>query len=264
MGNSCKSSGKLEHNFEPFVERISYKTADSKKHNNTEHLQNAVRSEENPLSTSYNMVATEECPSPLLMPMPEFIKICTSNRPAGISDNEWYRFVSTISFECFWIDVQGEVDKKVRVNTPMLGSSTSDLVSNSIEQDSGRSTHSKDDSSLEFAGHFVFTNIDGYQSDAESTSQWSLTKQSRSSPCEKYYTEICNDDEIRSNYDKELKLSTFRLGDIELNASEDNSSYDENKISRDATSSINPELSVAGKVQINVWQLKNEDEPKNF
>jgi len=246
MGNSFKS-GRLEHDFEPFVERVSYKTADSYKHNNTEHLHN-VLSEEKPLSTStsYNMVGTEKWPSQLLMPIPEFIKICTRNRPAGISDNEWDRFVSTICFECFWIDFRGEVDKKVRVNTPMLGFSTSDLVSNSSEQVSGRSTDNKDNSSLEFAGHFVFTDIDGDISDAESTSRWSLGVQSCSNPCPKYYTEICNDDEVRSNYDKELKLIAFSLRDVASNASDDNTSYNENKIT--------PELSVADKVQINVWR----------
>jgi len=247
MGNSCKSLGKLKHDFEPFVDRISHKTAESTKHNNTEDLHNGVRSEENPLSKSYNMIGTGECPSHLLMPMPmpEFIKICTRNRPAGISDNEWDMFVSTISFECFWINVQGEVDKKVWVNTPMLGSSTSDLVSNSIEQVSGRSTYSKDDSSLECAGHFVLTDI-GDTSDAESTSRWDLGVQSCSSQCAKYYTEICNDDEVRSNYDKELKLIAFSLRDVASNASDDNTSYNENKIT--------PELSVADKVQINVWR----------
>jgi len=263
MGNACKSSGKLENDFKCFVERTSYKTADSIQHNHAEHQQNVVRSEVNPLPTSYIQGGREECPSPLLRPMSEFINICTRNRPAGVSDIEWDRFVSTICFECFWIDLQIEMDKKVQVNTPMLAtptrcptvlSSTKDLMSNSMKEVSGSSTHSEDDLSVDFAARF--TVADSLKSDAESTSRWSLRLQSRSKPYAKYYGEICKDDEVRSKNDKELNLSLFSLGDVEFIASEDNgSSYHENKISSNVTStSTDPEFGVADKVQINVYR----------
>jgi len=111
MGNNCKSVDEPREFVEPNFERILYKTVEYNQNNIAELLHKVVGTKAKGFSTENGDTKKR----PPLMSMTEFIRICSRNRPAGISDINWDRFVSSICLECSWIDVQGEVDRRAQV-----------------------------------------------------------------------------------------------------------------------------------------------------
>jgi len=250
MGNNCKSVDKPRMFFEPNFERIFYKTVNNQR-NMAERLHKVVGTKAKRFSMS-DYEDTKKCPPPL-MPMTEFIKICSRNRPAGISDMSWDRFVYSLCLECSWIDVQGEVDKRGQLEA---GNSLSSLgyrlgkhklIS---EEVSGRSTPTFSDSSVEFAGKFLLpignsdksdddtvkSDVLTYKSNVVSNSLSSLSALSLSMyrpdrSFAKYYSDLSTD-EASCGCDKQSNLKYgLSLGELTCNSFESRKLQTENKIS---------------------------------
>jgi len=113
MGNHCNLLEKHSNVVEAHIDRILYKTVDNNPHNIAELTHEVVDSKAKCFSTM-DEGDTKKCHPPL-MPMTQFIKICSRNRPVGISDISWDRFLSSICLECPWIDVLGEVEQRERM-----------------------------------------------------------------------------------------------------------------------------------------------------
>merc|ERR1719193_2745706 len=105
------------------------------------------------------------------------------------------------------------------------------------------------DSSLEFAGNYIFTDVDTDKSDVDtdksdvvSKSPSSLSAQSLSTyqpdrSFAKYYSDLSSDEKVSSGYDKNLDLKyALSLGDIQCNSFEAIPWHDENQISSKTTS----------------------------
>jgi len=250
MGNNCKSPGKPSNFVELHFERILYKPVDNNQHNIAELPHKVVGTKAKRFSTSE--YGTKKCPHQL-MPITEFIKICSRNRPAGISDISWDRFVSSVYLECCQIDVQGEVDKRGQVEAENSLSCLGYRLGKHklmVEGGSGRSTPNFSDSSVEFIGKFLFpiddsdkwdvdtvnSDVDTDKSDVVSNSLSSLSVVSLS-PYRpdrlfaKYYRDLAGDEKVPSAYDKQLDLKyAFSLGDIQRNSCESERWQTENKI----------------------------------
>jgi len=248
MGNNCKSVDEPSKFREPHFGRIIYKAADNNQHNIAGLLQKVVGTKAKHFSTDSG--DTKKGP-PSLMPMTEFIKICSRNRPAGISDISWDRFVSSVCLECFWIDVQGEVDKRAQIEAETSSSGSPYRLGKKylMEEVSGTSTPTASDLSVEFAGKYIFpdadtdkSNIDYDESDVVSHSLSSLSdlsfpKDRADRLFAKYDGDLTNDEKVTSGYDKQFDLKyAVSLGDIKCNSVEGKKWYTENKISSKGSS----------------------------
>jgi len=238
MGNNCKSVNKPSKVVEPHNERMLWKTTDNNQRNRAELRKKFVRTRAKRFSTSQNR-NTKKCPTPPLMPMTDFIKICLENRPAGISDIVWNSFVSTICLECFWIDVQGEVDERGHMKAETSSSRSSHRVAkidSVLEEAPGRSTPTASDSIVEFAEKFIFTDVDNDKSDVVSKSMSSLSALSLSM-CRPdrsfatHHSDFSSEEETSRGYDKELNSKyALSLGDLQCNSFEGKRWHDENQI----------------------------------
>jgi len=245
MGNNCKSVNTPSKVVEPHNERILFKNTDNNQRR-TELLKKFVRTKAKRFSTSQNRDA-KKYPPPPLMPMTEFIKICSRNRPAGIPDIVWDRLVSSICLECFWIDVQGEADKRGQMKAEPSSSRSSHWVAKKDSMlEEGRSTPTASDSIVEFAEKFVFTDVDNDKSDVVSKSLSSLSALSLSMyhPDRSFaihHSDFSSDDSSSDEktswgYDKKLDLKyALSLGDLQCNSVEGKRWHDADQISSKET-----------------------------
>jgi len=224
MGNNCKSVNKPSKVVEPRIERILRKTTDNQR-NRAELLKTFVRTKAERFSTSHNW-DTKKCPPPSLMPMTDFIKICSRNRPAGIPDIVWDRFVSSICIECFWIDGEDEVDKRGQMKAKTSSSRSLHRLAKKdsmLEEAAGRSTPTASDSIVEFAGKFISTDVDIDKSDVVSESLSSLSALSLSMyrpdrSLSIHHTDFSSDEKTSRGYDKKLNFKyALSLGDLQCN-----------------------------------------------
>jgi len=259
MGNNCKSVDKQRKFLEPNFERIFYKIVDNDQRNIAERLHKVVGTKAKRFSMS-DYEDTKKCPPPL-MPMTEFIKICSRNRPAGIPDMSWDRFVYSLCLECSWIDVQGEVDKRGQVEAENSLSSLGYRLGKhklTLEEVSGRSTPTFSDSSVEFAGKFPFTignsekseddsvksDVVTYKSNVVSNSLSSLSALSLSMhrpdrSLAKYYSDLSSDEGYGCDKQSNLKYG-LSLGVLKCNSFESNKLLTENKISTESNTATEP------------------------
>jgi len=249
MGNNCKSVDKPSKFGEPRIERILYKTGDNNQRNIAELLHKVVGSKPKRFLVG-NCDATKSPPP--LMPMMEFMKICSRNRPAGISDSSWDRFVSTICLECFWIDVYGEVDKRGQVKAETSSWSSSYRLGKKdfkVEEVSRSSTPTVSDLSVEFAGKYILpdddtdrSDVDYDESDVVSKSLSSLSALSTYCPDRsfaKYDSDLTSDEKVPNGYDKQFNLKyALSLGDIPCNSIGGKRWQTENKNSSGASTTI--------------------------
>jgi len=108
---------------------------------------------------------------------------------------------------------------------------------------SGRSTPTASDLSVEFAGKYIFTDVDTdsdvdyVESDVgskslSSLSALSLSKYRPDRSFAKYDSDLTNDEKVPCGYDKQFNLKyALSLGDIQCNSFEGKKWQTENKIS---------------------------------
>jgi hypothetical protein len=245
MGNNCKSFDKLSNRFGYHVERTHYKTRDHYKHKICE-LSVAIPhdvacTKVQPSCTSELGRKGISCPTQDVQNA-ELVRICSKNRPVGVSDVNWERLLSSVCFEYSWNDVKGEFDTSAGMVTAIWATPSPRSPSRSSEnanmgtwmdKTSRRSSSSTNYSSVEFAGRYVFPS--DYPK-ARSPSQSSVSAQSvyrgqSERSYAKCFIEDSSESDLGTTCDLECKSSyTFRLGDLPGKSSEDYKSYDENKI----------------------------------
>jgi len=221
MGNICKTDLKASKVFEPSADRILYKTVDSNQGNISELQHDVISTKSKCFSTSHDGDKNKCPPHTPMMSMTEFIEICARNRPSEITDSVWDKFVSSICFEFFWLDVQAEADKKRQGESKTSSRSSCQLSIEDVmeEEASGRSTPTASDSSVKFAGKFVFAESDSDNVDAVSKSLSSLSASSTTNTPDTslaiYYADNSIDEKTSDGYSKKLNVKyALSLRDI--------------------------------------------------
>lgn len=188
------------------------------------------------------------------MPLPEFISIVSQNRPVGISDEDWERFVSSVTLEFFGFGIHNEQGKVTLVENSKFAMSAPNSPSLfSIDAVMGMSTKEYTPtlsetgtvSSAAFAGRFVLPDISDDDCSADSTSVWSLNSESPSLSQVNWASVRClkqfsGADEVRADSDIVLssRCTTLCLKDLPSNSYEENLFNNENKMSTPTRSPI--------------------------
>jgi hypothetical protein len=193
-----------------------------------------------------------KCESTRHLPMSEFIRICSLNRPKKISDTDWWRFVYNTYIECFTLGVPSKLHNKAKAeftglsccvpSSPSL--SSIDAVKSMQMEESTRLSLSQSFSSVEFAGPVAFPDISGYNQLSSETilgciqndSDWS----ERSCSSSRLKKDFSSPDKFGCESDMVLKsrFTAYRLGDLPSDSCEESLFYNENKHSTSADSSI--------------------------
>jgi len=210
------------------------------------------------------------------MSISEFLRICSQNRPVGVSDDNWQQFLNSTCSEYFNVgfnvDLSSKIQAKyVNITVPVPKSpsrSSIDAVMDlSMQKASPRLSHSSSVSIVEFAGRFALPdNAEYNQSDAESTSIWV-----QDTECSSFYdpksTSLTFQNEFVSTCDVgaesykfwKSKCTALCLGDVPSGSYEESSFYDENKISTTfANSKPEPGVNIAQRDDLNCEALFDE------
>jgi len=247
MGNNCKSFEKMSHSYESHFERTHYKSGNHYKPNLSELCIELPRdvtcAEAQRFSTSELDSTGTYCP-PFDMRTAELVRICLRNRPAGVSDVDWERFLSSVCFEYSQNDAKCGFDTSAGIKTAIWATpsprspSRSNANMNSRRSSCGDSEYS----SVEFAGRYVLPYMHNDKTNALSSSLSSMSGQSQSRGQSershaKCFVEDSSDTDLGSVCDEDFNSGyTYRLGDLPCKSCEDYKSFDENKISSKASS----------------------------
>jgi len=190
----------------------------------------------------------EKVPPTIKMSISEFLRICSHNRPVGVSDDNWQQFLNSTCSEYFNVSLNGDLRSKIRakslnITVPVTNSpsrSSIDAVMRlSMQEGNLRLSHSSSASIVEFAGRCALPdNAECNQSDAESTSIWVRDTEcssfydpkSTSVKCHEDFVSTC-DGGAESYKVWKSKCTALCLGDVPSGSYEENLFYDENKIS---------------------------------
>jgi hypothetical protein len=190
----------------------------------------------------------------LHMPLPEFINIVSKNRPLGISDEDWERYVSSVTMEFFKFGNHDEQEKEMLMknlkfamsapNSPSLSSIDAVLGMSSKECTPSLSEIGTV-SSAQFAGRFVLPDSSDHESSAGSTSVWSLNSESTSLSKKNWASVRClkqvsdaDEDRVDSDMVLNSRCTTLCLKDFPSNSYEENLFYNENKMSTPTRSPV--------------------------
>jgi len=218
----------------------------------------------------------EKVPPTIKMSISEFLRICSQNRPSGVSDDNWQQFLNSTCSEYFNVGSNGDLGSKIQaksvnITVPVTNSpsrSSIDAVMDlSMQEASLRLSHSSSVSIVEFAGRFALPhNAEYNQSDAESTSIW-VHDTECSSFCDPKSTSLKCQNEFVSTCDVgaesykvwKSKCTALCLGDVPSGSYEESSFYDENKISTTfANSKPEPGVNIAQRDDLNCEALFDE------
>jgi len=188
------------------------------------------------------------------MSIPEFLRICSQNRPAGVSDDNWQRFLYSICSEYFKVGFHGDLSSKIQAKSGNIDarlpcspsrSSINAVMELSMQEASPRMSHSSSVSIVEFAGRFALPdNAEYNQSDAEFTSIWFQDTECSSFHEPKSTSERCLNEFMTTCINGaesykvwKSKYTALCLGDISSGSSEENLFCEENKLSTTFASS---------------------------
>lgn len=216
----------------------------------------------------------------LHVPLPEFIRIVSQNRPVGISDEDWERYVSSVTLEFFRFGINLEQETGTLMkNSKFAISAPNSPTLSSIDAVFGMSTKEYTPdlsetgtvSSAEFAGRYVLPDISDHERSAGSTSVWSLNSEAKSLSQLNWSSVRClkklsGADEVRADSDIVLnsRCTTLCLKDLPSNSYEENLFYNENEMSTPTRSPVtddriistnkiyNPEEDVFDGIQVNL------------
>jgi len=256
MGNyHCKALAQPNYrSFQPNTERITYVATDDKiqKYN----FGKSVRRQ-----ASFKGVAAAQFGGEIKkvapttqMSISEFVRICTQNRPEGVSDDNWRRFLYSICSEYFRDGLDGDFSTKAKTKSENIAvpvsrspsrSSIDAVIGVSMEETTPRLSPCTSVSIAEFAGRFEFPDIANCNlSDAESTSIW--LQDAECSSFSEHRTsfvspnQFVSADEVGAESCNVLKYkcTALCLGDLPSESYEENLFYNENKISTTFDSSL--------------------------
>jgi len=278
MGNNCKAFEKLSNRSECYPKRIQFQTGDHFKHKINELR---IELPHDMAWTKASCLSTSELGSkgirypPLDVRTEELVRICLKNRPAGVSDDNWERFLSSVCFEYSKNDVKGSLDTSAGMKaaiwetpsplslyvqndvkgdmdtsaglktaiwaTPSPRSQTRSIANTIMDKASQRSSSVTNYSSVELAGRFVFPDKESDDSTDSSSlsslSAWTLSRCGSERSYAKFISEDYSDSDLGTICNEKLKSRyRYRLGDLAWKSCEDSSSCNENKISSKANS----------------------------
>jgi len=218
----------------------------------------------------------EKVPPTIKMSISEFLRICSHNRPLGVSDDNWQQFLNSTCSEYFNVGFNGDLSSKIQaksvnITAPVPNSpsrSSIDAVMDlSMQEASLRWSHSSSASIVEFAGQFALPrNAEFNQSDAESTSIWVhdtesssvYDPKSTSLQCQNEFVSTCDVGTESCNIWKS-KSTALCLGDVPSGSYEESSFNDENKISTTfANSKPESGVNIAQRTDLNCLALFDE------
>jgi len=244
MGNYCRYPGETNKcSSRRHRERICWKTKDNTWRNIAQLERNLTTQVNDEGITTMNLGGKiNEIGRTLQVSMPEFVSINPENRPVGLSDEDWERFVSSTTFDFLRWD-QDELEKEALMRNTKFGmsvpsslSSVDALMGMSMKDCTPTLSGSETVSSVEFAGRFVLP--DFYDDDTCSTSVWSLNTESSSLSQQNWASVRClkefsGTDEVRgeSNTVLNSRCTTLCLKDIPSNSYEENLFSEEDNIS---------------------------------
>jgi len=247
MGNYCKSYGNLSKCYDEESKRVWFKSA-QKNQNKIAISQNAFR----PTATTVQL-GDIHIGTPLSdkVSLPEFIRICSRNRPAGISDSNWETFVLSLSFDCFHNNVQKESDKEAWLEATILnscGSSIHTAMVMPINDEDSQSLISSLDSTVEFAQHLELPYEGGENDNAELISRGILNTPSKPGSIRTWSSAECigevspwDTPKTKFTSESNLRYTIFSLGELSCNLLEKDLS-DSNKKHSSKSSSTETEL----------------------
>jgi len=255
MGNYCRYLGESSNNSSRRPrKRICYQSRDNTWRNIAQVGRNlTTQVDAEGITTSDLEGKINEIAHTLHVPLPEFISTVSQYRPVGISDEDWERFVSSVTLEFFSFG-HNEQEKGTLVEKSKFAISASNSPSlASIDAVMGMSTKeytptlsdTESVSSAAFAGRFVLPDISDHECSTGSTSVWSLNSESSSlsqlNPasvrCLKQFTGV---DEVRAHSEELLnsRCTTLCLKDLPSNSYEENLFYYEDKMSTPTRSPV--------------------------
>jgi len=249
MGNYCKTFGQPNHKSSQLhTERLSDREMDDKFQKSKFRKSVARRVIFKGVSKAQlgGEMKKVDITTPILIS--ELVRICSRNRPEGVSDDNWQRFLSFTCSEYFNFGINGEFDSQAKVKSENFSvpvprsssrSSVDAVMDMFIEEGTPSSSLSTSVSIAEFAGRFALPDVtECNQSDAESSSIW-LQDTECSYLCEhrslsvRSHDYLVSADEVGAESYKGLnsKFTAICLGDLPSGSCEENLFYDENKIS---------------------------------
>jgi len=254
MGNHCRYLGESSNNgSRRHKEPICWKTRDHDWRNIAQSAHN-VTTQVNVAGILNRGENINGIAHSLHVPVPEFISIVSQNRPVGISDQDWERFVSSITLGFCKYSIHNEQEKGAFVKNSRYAMSTPNSPSlSSIDAVVGRSmiectptlSETESVSSAEFAGRYILPDSSDHECSTSSTSMWSLNAESKSLSQLNWATARClkqfsGADEVRAKSERDLKsrCTTLCLKDMPSNSYEENLFYDEDKMSTPARNPI--------------------------
>lgn len=251
MCDPCKCF-KDEHmnNSQRHTERICYKTMDSIWRNIPQY-RHKVATQANPIGATTLQLGEDIRKIALntQISMPELVSICSRNRPLGVLDDDWKRFLASTCRDCSW---SGGQQKREPMKSAKLSTSrqvypyqdnirtVKDIL---IEESLSMSYLSPSVSSAQFAGRFELPDVNCDHSNTETTSLWSLNTESITWSEPQYLSarslqEFSIANKFGTSSDMLLKsyCTKFSLGDLRSNCYEQ--CCNENKISTTGNSNI--------------------------
>jgi len=175
----------------------------------------------------------------------ELIRICSRNRPAGISDSNWETFLLSLSFDCFDINFQSKLDREVPMEATstisLLGSSRSSVnavIEISVNEDFQSWTSSADATTGEFAARLELPLEDSDNYDAKSISLGDVQIPSTPNSISSWSSATCigglvggHIPKLKCDLRSNLRYTTLTLGDLPCNLYEEVLLNSESKIS---------------------------------
>jgi len=212
------------------------------------------------------------------MSISEFLRICSQNRPVGVSDDNWQQFLNSTCSDYFKVGFNGDLSGRrqtkslntiVSVPNSPSRSSIDAVMGLSMPEDTPRLSHSSSVSIFEFAGRFALPdNAEYNQSDAESTSVWLQDTEDSSfydpnSTSLKCQDEFVSTGDVGAGADSDKVWKSNRtalcLGDVPSGSYEESLFYDENKISTTfASSKPGSSVNIAFRGDLNCEALFDE------
>jgi len=254
MGNYyCKSFESRRKCSDVELERIWYKAVQKKQNKMAKSLSYALRPRAKPTTsllpgnTDVSTAASNE------MSVAEFKSICSRNRPAGISESNWEKFLLSCSLEWFQINDNREAQFEAASTTSLqkpLGGGV-DTGTDTTENEDSQSLISYVNSTAEYARGLEFPSEGSDNYTAELISLECLSTPSTLDSLSTLSSAKCLGEfpprdvpEMKFDLKSNLRYTTISLGDLRCNSNGKYLSDSENKAST-TSSSTKTELLVS-------------------